>query len=139
MGFSVSGATALLLVAVFISLGIVSTAATNGFERMNDAYHADADRTLDQRNTAVSLRIISCSSLNFSAKNTGTTALHLNDTDVLVDNRYVDESALAHAVDGNESTDLWLPGQTLNVTGDQTPTNRVKLVTGPGIAAAGDC
>ena len=138
MGFSVSGATALLLVAVFISLGIVSTAATNGLELMNDAYHADADQTLDRQNTAVSMRIHACSPLNLSVKNTGTTALHLSDTDVLIDNTYANWSDLTHEVDGNESTDLWLPGQTLHVNGS-TASNRVKVVTGPGIAVAEDC
>ena len=138
MGFSVSGATALLLVAAFISLGILSTAATNGFERMNDAYHTDVDRRLEQQNTAVSIVNISCSPLNLTVKNTGTTALHVNDTDVLVDNTYANWSGLAHEVDGNASTDLWLPGQTLHVNGS-TASNRVKVVTGPGVAVAGDC
>ena len=136
MGFSVSGATALLLIAFFISLGIVSTAATNGFERVNDAYHADADRTLDRQNTAVSILNITCSPLNLSVKNTGTTALHVADTDVLVDNGY--EPSLTYEVDGNASTDLWLPGQTLRI-GGSTASDRVKVVTGPGVAVAGDC
>ena len=140
MGFSVSGATALVLVAVFISLGIFTSAATNGFERVTDAADADADRALDRRNTAVELRNLSCSPiLDLSVENTGTTGLDVHDTDVLVDNTYLSNFTVRE-VDGDASTDIWLPGEVLHVEASiPADSSRVKVVTGPGVAVAGGC
>lgn len=140
MGFSVSGATALILVAVFISLGIFTSAATNGFERVSDAYHADADQQLDRQNTAIEILSLSCSpDLNLTVKNTGTTALRVNDTDVLVDNTYLSNFSLRE-VDGDPSTALWLPGEDLHVEATiPDGSNRTKIVTDPGVSRARDC
>lgn len=138
MGFSVSGATALLFVGMFISFGIAYSAAFNGFERVSDAYEDDTDRALARQNTALNVANAQwdgVDTLNVTVENTGARTLAVNDTDVLVDGDYVTDFAVRE-VEGDADTDLWLPGETLHVeiTTNDAPT-RVKVVSGPGVAA----
>lgn len=140
MGFSVSGATAIVFIGMIVSLGIAYSGAFNGFEQVNDAYRDDADRALDQKNTAINVTNVSWNEtgpnyLTVEIENTGAKTLSVEDTDLLVDNVY-QEAFVTRAVDGNADTDLWLPGETLNltVTTDARP-DRVKLVTETGVSA----
>lgn len=147
MGFSVSGATVVLFLGMFISFGMVFTAANNGFERVNDAYNAETDSELVRQNTDIDVADASVANegdgltLTVTANNTGTTSLSVNDTDILIDGEYTnftgDNVTAAAAVDGNERTDLWLPGETLRV---EVPVasapSQVKVVTESGVAAS---
>lgn len=141
MGFSVSGSTALIFVAMFIAFGIFSSAASNGFERVSDAYHDDADRVLDQQNTDVVIASLSCSpTFALNVTNTGSTALSVSDTDVLLDNEFYDHTDFeTHEVAGNATTDLWLPGENLTLANASLAPSRVKVVTGPGVSATEAC
>ena len=143
MGFSVSGATVILFLGIFISFGVAYTAANDGFERVSDAYTDSTDDELTRKNTAISVADASVANeggqlyLNVSVNNTGSTALSVNDTDILIDGIYTGHTEMATLeVDGDDATDLWLPGETLqaNVSVESRPT-RVKVVTGPGVAA----
>jgi flagellar protein FlaF len=143
MGFSVSGATVILFLGIFISFGVVYTAANNGFEQVNDAYEDTSDDELTRQNTAIDVADASVANedgqlyLNVSVNNSGSTALSVNDTDILIDGIYTGHTEMATLeVDGDGGTDLWLPGETLqaNVSVESRPT-RVKVVTGPGVAA----
>jgi len=73
-------------------------------------------------------------SLTITVENTGSTELAVSDVDVLVDNSY--QTGYRTAVEGDTTTDLWLPRETLaiNATVDTAPSG-VKIVTGPGVAA----
>ncbi|RBI63977.1 fla cluster protein FlaF [halophilic archaeon] len=148
MGFSVSGATAILFIAMFVSFGVLYTATYNGFERVTDARNAETDRALTQRNTAVNVTDVDDGGdyLNVTVNNTGSTALNVNDTDLLVNGSYVtSEDVVNRTVEGDGETSLWLPGETLRVEVDVSsdPWNvddvssvswQVKVVTGPGVA-----
>ena len=146
MGFSVSGATVVLFLGMFISFGMVYTAANNGFERVNDAYGAETDSELVRQNTDIDVASASVAddgedlTLTVTANNTGTTSLSVNDTDILIDGRYANftgENVTAAAVDGNERTDLWLPGETLRVELPvSSAPSQVKVVTESGVAAS---
>lgn len=140
MGFSVSGATVVLFLGMVVSLGIAYSGAFNAFEQVDDAYHDDADRLLEQKNTAIEVANVSWNGtdrLTVEVENTGSTSLSVSDTDLLVDNAY-QETFVTRTVGGNPDTDLWLPGETLTltVTADQEPT-RVKVVTETGVSATG--
>lgn len=141
MGFSVSGSAALIFVAAFIGFGMFYTATANSFEQINDARDDRADRTLERDNTAIELTDVtynnSASSLNITARNTGTTDLELDELDVLADNDY--RTGYRSAVDGDETTNLWLPQEQLviNATGIDTDPGQATVVTGPGISATG--
>ncbi|MDS0281993.1 flagellin [Haloarcula onubensis] len=138
MGFSVSGSAALIFVAAFIGFGMFYSAAANSTELVNDAREDRSDRQLERTNTEIDVTDVTYNAIaqyvNLTVENTGATELTVSDVDVLVDNSY--QTGYRTAVEGDTATDLWLPGETLtiNVTVGGTP-SRVKLVTGPGVAA----
>lgn len=135
MGFSVSGSTALLFVALLIGFGMFQSAATNGVERVNDARAASGERLLEQRNTAINVTSVSYNAttdeLSVRVNNTGSTTLSVSAVDLLVDNEYVTPTT---TVEGSSSTDVWLPGETLVANATVEPATRIKVVTGPGVA-----
>lgn len=138
MGFSVSGSTAIIFLAMFLSFGMFYSSAYNGFERVNDAQTFQSEHVLEQQNTGLNITKLNYSTgyLNVTVNNTGTTTLDVSDTDVLVDGVYVSEkSVAARDVDGNNDTELWLPGESLHyrINVSAGP-KRVKVVTGPGPA-----
>ena len=138
MGFSVSGSAAIIFAAMFIGFGMFYTATSNGFEQVTDAQQDRTDRALTQENTAMTITSAdwhsSNSTLILTANNTGATALTVSEVDVLANNSYM--TGYTTDVDGDFDTDLWVPGETLtiNVTTLDANPNRVKLVTGPGVA-----
>lgn len=138
MGFSVSGSFAIIVVGALIGFGMFATATTNGFELVNDAQKQAHDAQFDQQNTAIAIENATynatSTTVEIEATNTGSTTLSVNATDVLLDNEY--QTAFeTRSVDGDASTDLWLPGETLTIEIDRgSAPDRVKLVTGTGIA-----
>ncbi|WP_254273040.1 flagellin [Haloarcula marina] len=139
MGFSVSGSAAIIFVATFIGFGMFYSATANGFENINDAREAQTDRTLEQQNTEITVTDVTYNSttpsLNVTVVNAGSTELAVEDIDVLANDDYL--TGYRTAVDGDETTGLWLPEEQLviNVTGVSPDPGRVKIVTGPGVSA----
>lgn len=138
MGFSVSGSAALIFAAMFIAFGMWHSAATNSFERVSDAQQIQADDTLTERNTAITIDRAfydGNGNLEFEATNGGSTALSLNATTLLIDNEhYAGWRGGALTAD----TDLWLPGEqiTFTIGSFSSQPDRVKLVTENGVAEA---
>jgi flagellar protein FlaF len=139
MGFSVSGAAAIIFVSMFIAFGMWFTAASNGFDRITDAQDTQTESTLEASNTAIQIDSAqydpSTDVLTITASNTGTTELSLAATDLLEDGAFVSGWESSATVEGNGATDLWLPGETLSIELTRTtgPT-RVKLVTPSSVA-----
>ncbi|WP_137287257.1 fla cluster protein FlaF [Halorussus salinisoli] len=145
MGFSVSGSTVVLFLGIFISFGVAYSAANNGFERVNEAYEENADGELVRQNTEIDIADAAVANeggeayLNVAVDNNGSTTLSVNDTDILIDGNYTPQTSqkmVTVEVDGNSETDLWLPGETLQFNVSVTDPDRVKVVTGPGVATA---
>jgi flagellar protein FlaF len=150
MGFGVSGATAVVMLGLFISAGLIYDAASTSYERVDEAEDDHDERLLDRRNTELTTTNVSAGTddlgnLTVSVENTGSTTLSVEDTDLLVDNVLAPKSGnVTWAVGGDETTDAWLPGETLNVTvpretldsmlGSGVPPERVKLVTETGVS-----
>ena len=138
MGFSVSGSAALIFVAAFIGFGMFYSAAANSTELVNDAREDRSDRQLERTNTEIQITTVNYDTnanyLNVTVENTGATELSVSDVDVLADNSY--QTGYRTAVEGDTTTDLWLPRETLaiNTTVEASPSG-VKIVTGPGVAA----
>lgn len=140
MGFSVSGSAAIVFIAAFVSVGMLYTAAYNGYEDVTAAEDNHADRLLEQRNTDVSVvktAYNTSGNENFTVEvlNEGSTTLSVSETDVVLDGVYK-STWLASNVSGSTTTDVWAPGETLNVTvdGGSTAPSRVKVVTGTGMS-----
>ncbi len=138
LGFSVSGSAAIIFVGIFLAFSTAYTASANGFERVTDARSAVDEEALDQQNTAIAIANASYDgngTLSVNVTNEGATELSVEAVDLIVDNAYRDNFT-ARTVDGNASTDLWFPGERLylEVSVSSQP-NRIKVVSGPGVAA----
>lgn len=153
MGFSVSGSTAIVFVGVLISVSMFYTAASNGFERVEDSQRTATEDSLEQHNTDINVTDVTLSltgNLTVEVNNTGSTALEVENVDLLVDNHYqqadsvtlLDDgevvatlTSLLDGSSGSDGTDLWLPGETLKITVDLglSSPDRVKVVVGPGV------
>lgn len=138
MGFSVSGSAAIVFIAAFVSVGILYSAAYNGYEDVTAAQDGHADRVLDQRNTAVDITATTyndtAETLTVQVLNQGSTTLSVAATDVVVDGVY-QGTWIDSNVSGSTSTDVWAPGETLNVTLEaSTDPGRVKVVTEHGVS-----
>ena len=139
MGFSTSGATAIVFVGLLVGVGILSPTVESAGERVSDAESASRDRLLRQQNTAVVVAgtayNASNDTLTVSVNNTGSTSLSVDRTDLLVDGRY--RAPDRFDVAGTANRTVWTPGTRLDltVTGVLAEPDRVKVVTGPGVAA----
>ncbi|WP_339105744.1 flagellin [Haloterrigena salinisoli] len=139
MGFSTSGATAILFVGMLVAVGIAYPVVQTAHEERTTAVDDRDDRALEMRNTAIDLETASYdgSALTVNATNTGSTTLTVPATDLLVDGAFVADGEWTTAtVNGTAGRESWQPGERLSitVTADDRP-DRVKLVTEYGIAA----
>ena len=150
MGFSVSGSFAIIAVGTFIAVGVFYGAASNGAELVTESQSDAFDNRLEQQNTAINITraeydtSLVTDTLIIEVKNTGSTALEVNDTDYIVDNELITHEDVrdqgSESVDGDSDTQLWLPGETLRIEitstifEDITNPDRVRIVTGPGVA-----
>lgn len=137
MGFSVSGATALLFVAALVGFSMMYTAAANGAERVNEAERVDDERLLEQRNADITVANVSYDAasdvLTVRVNNTGSATLTVAETDLLADNDYLENASTTVA--GSTTTDVWVPGEQLTFTANLVDRpDRVKVITGPGVA-----
>lgn len=137
MGFSVSGASAVILVGLLVSAATLYPAVDRGAERRTAAVDAREERSLARQNTAVAVAGATHDpgndTLTVAVENTGATTLSVPAVDLLVDGTYAAPGTAA--VDGDVGTDLWAPGETLTLSvAATTAPDRVKVVTGPGVA-----
>jgi flagellar protein FlaF len=143
MGFSVSGAAAIIFASMLVAFGMWFTATANSFDQVSESRELRTDGVLESSNTAV--EIVSATynksgngRLVVDVNNTGAAGLSLNATDLLIDGAFVEGWQPDATVDGNGGTDLWLAGEQLTVTRDPaTAPDRVKIVTPSGVADTG--
>lgn len=137
MGFSVSGATAVLLVGGLLAFSMAFSAANNGFERVSAAQEEREDRLLAQQNSAIEIANATYDStagnLTVAVENTGSVELTVSDTSLLVDGIY--RSGVDTSVGGDDATDVWLPGERLTFTLDASgQPSQVKVVAETGVS-----
>lgn len=144
MGFSVSGATALLLVAFLISFGAFYTAATGTFDQIQDAQVDQVDQNIEAINTNIDIGSATYNEsgnneLVIVANNTGASSVSLSDTDLLIDGEYTMDWQPTARIDGDADRGLWVPQSQLEITVDfdaeGDDPEQVRLVTIHGIAA----
>ena len=137
MGFSVSASTAIVFAGLFLAVGILYPAVSNGFEQIQDAEVERDNAQLDLRNTQIEIH--SANNDEITVDNNGTTSLKVSEVDLILDGVYQERTSYETAIDDNDETDLWLPGEqlTLEFT-DTDPANpeRIKVVTEHGISVA---
>ncbi len=146
MGFSVSASTAVIFAGLFLALGMFYPAVANSYERVQAADANQADRALEQANTDIQLDGTTINNIPagdnevvVTLTNNGSTSLTVSETDLLINGTYIQRSELNTKVDGDTTTDLWLPGETLDITYDTSgAVNRVRVVTEHGVAVSED-
>lgn len=137
MGFSTSGATAIIFMGVLIAAGIAYPVFQTAHEQRTTAIEDRDDRSLAMRNTAVEVASWSYNesgngNFTMDVNNTGSTVLSVPETDLLVDGVY--QESYETRVNGSTERELWQPGETLTVTVSTSRPNRVKIVTEHGVA-----
>ncbi|MEF8786246.1 MAG: flagellin [Haloarculaceae archaeon] len=140
MGFSVSGAAAIIFATMFVTFGMWFTASANSFESVSDAETDKSDRALEAQNTAISIADATYNNtseeLTVTVTNTGAAQLTVETTDLLVDGQYQRGWEDTATVEGRD-TRLWLAGEQLRITVSMsTEPDRVKIVTENGVSAA---
>ncbi|SFS65091.1 flagellin [Halostagnicola kamekurae] len=164
MGFSTSGAVAIMLIGFLLAAGVLFPTVFTAGSNVGDAFSGQSDQTRDLVNTDIELETVETvnnssgdlESITVVADNRGTTALDVMKTDLMLNGEYVSkneyETAVAE-VNASESitdadridTDVWYPGSRLEIRIDQDPDQmatlfdgdeleRVKLVTEHGIS-----
>lgn len=141
MGFSVSGSWVLIFVGTFIAMGSLYTTVSNTAEQYQEVRdfqrtHLEGIQGTDVAITSVTLLDgVSCG-VNVTVENVGERTLDLNESDLLYDNEYQVGWQSGAEIDGDGSTDIWAPNQTLVITDDAllSAPDRIKFVSGPGVA-----
>jgi len=139
MGFSVSGAAAVVFVGLLVSAAALYPAVDSYTERRSEAISDREERALDRQNTAIgglnATYDPDTDTLRVLANNTGAATLSVREVDLLVDGSYATPPAGSVVVDGSATTEVWAPGERLVVTrSEPSAPDRVKLVTGSGVA-----
>ncbi len=137
MGFSMSGAAAIIFIGLLASAATLVPAVQDATNAREAGMDARDERLLEKQNTAVEITdamYYTNGTLIVRVENTGTTPLDANVTDLLVDGVYADPTT---AVDGATERTLWTPGSELRFEDafGALP-DRVVVVTEQGIQVA---
>ncbi|MEY7851706.1 flagellin [Natrarchaeobius sp. A-rgal3] len=136
MGFSTSGAVAVMLIAFLVAASVIVPTLFTASSQTGAAFSSQADQIRDQQNTAIDLESVEHVTVleeveedeyevleefvRINVTNVGSTSLDVYDTDLLVDGGYVPASNTSTGIDdGNDETEpieetrIWSPGTTL--------------------------
>ncbi|GAB3023174.1 archaellum stator protein ArlF [Natronobiforma cellulositropha] len=140
MGFSTSGAAAILFIGLLLAVGIAYPTLEAAHDRRATAIDDRDQRALDVRNTAIAVDAAvydaDAETLTLDVTNTGSTTLSVPETDLLIDGVY--RTGYETAVSGDATRTLWQSGETLSMTVQLEPNadpERAKVVTQHGVAA----
>jgi flagellar protein FlaF len=137
MGFSVSGAAAIVFATAFIAFGMWFTASANSFERVTEAKADRTDSVLATTNSDVEISnaTYNGSHLVVDVTNDGAEQLSVANADLLVDGAYRTDWRANATVAGDADTRLWMGAEQLTATvplADRP--GRLKVVAGTGVA-----
>jgi len=132
MGFSVSASTAIIFAGVFLAIGVLYPAVSNGYERVTDAEIDRDDAQLDMRNTDIN--ITNVTNKQIKVRNEGSTSLDANTTDLLDNGVYQQRTSYTLTNVDSSDSDLWLPGETLKIDYNSDSGDQLKIVTEHGIS-----
>ncbi|GAD51309.1 hypothetical protein MBEHAL_0069 [Halarchaeum acidiphilum MH1-52-1] len=139
MGFSTSGAVAILLIAGLISAGAIVPAVQSSADAVEHAFNDRTNHAVAIDNTDIALRNVTYDgdddTVTVTVENDGTTTLAVADTDLLLDGDYVTDRRTA--VDGGDDRTAWAPGETLTITIDRdAQPQRALVATKGGVSEA---
>ncbi len=138
MGFSTSGAVAVMLIAFLVAGSVLVPTLFNVSAETGEAFSTKADQIRDQQNTALDITTseyqfeededgeITEQSLVINVTNTGSQTLDIGSTDLLIDGGYISlpaDDITVHVPgedDPREDTTIWPPEATLEITFDSS-------------------
>jgi len=137
MGFGASGATAIIFLGLLVGSVTLYTTADATLEQVDEAADQRGERLLDRRNVAINVTEATYEAnqgTTIRVENTGSEELSVNETTVLVNNSYRSTADATVVGAGGTPTDLWMPGETLELNyTDQYAPNRVTVATEYGV------
>ncbi|GEM_PF-649858 len=121
MGLSVSASAAIVMIGFVLVFGTLYPAIESSQEIKNEARSQWLDWRDEKQNAEMSVDSVEYieqdTRLNISLKNTGDTAFAISELEVLLDGVYSTDKVTGYVVDQRiENTDIWNPGQDLNLT-----------------------
>lgn len=140
MGFSTSGAAAIIFVGLLVATTIAFPALESAYDARASAMDDRDQRALDVRNTdiVVDPHADGDGDLVVNVTSTGSTTLSVDATDLLIDGDYYDVLGddPSTTVEGAADRETYQPGETLTIETDATADDveRVKVVTEYGVA-----
>lgn len=138
MGFSVAAAAAILFAGAVVSFSILAGSIQQSAEDMRQAEEAARERSQELAVTQVAYANGTANGtfvdLNFT--NTGSTVIHVDTLDVMVNGTVATGALTVREVDGVADTALWAPGQVLHLAMiyPAGPGASVRLVTDSGFS-----
>ncbi len=145
MGFSVSGAMAVILIGAFVAFGIAFPTMVQSVEHISSANSDQLDRI--QLSNNADIEFISAeynssqNNVTVEVENTGTVEIPVETMDFLVDGEYQTTDFVEYSiVNASDWSSILLPGETLVVTisGFETSPDVVKVVSKFGQAVRGE-
>ncbi|MEA5409225.1 hypothetical protein VB773_17715 [Haloarculaceae archaeon H-GB2-1] len=137
MGFSTSGAFAVIGFAILLSTAAFVGVMQNNAELYADAREDDVTEWQEQGETAVEISDtnLTLGQLVFNVTNTGGSDLAVDHTDVLVNGSYYPQSDMDDVTVEGVDTDVWRVEDRLRIALRSPDPTRVKVVTEHGVAA----
>jgi archaeal flagellar protein FlaF len=136
MGFSVAAAAAILFAGAILSFAILIESIDTASDTVRDARTRDDERRLALLSTQISFvnGTANGTAVELNLTNNGSSVIHINTLEVLVNGTLYTANVTLRAVDGVSGTGLWSPGQTLHlrVAAPVGAPATVKLVTDVG-------
>lgn len=141
MGFSVAAAAAILFAGGLVCFSVVVASVETASESVRQAREREDARTLDRAHSNIGLLngTANGTALDLNLTNNGSVVIHVRTLEVLVNGTLLTANITLRAVDGQNATNLWAPGQTLHlvVRSSAGAPATVKLVTDTGFAFFG--
>ena len=158
MGFSTSGAVAVMLIAVLVAASVLVPTLFSISAQTGEAFSTSADQLRDQQNTDLEIQSVEYrynesedvdadGSVNVTATNEGSQTLDLRDTDLLIDGQYErftrENTTIDRSGEPISDTNIWPPGTDLEIGlddidgvefEDDDELERVKIVTPTGVS-----
>ncbi|MEF8873914.1 MAG: hypothetical protein V5A88_04490 [Candidatus Thermoplasmatota archaeon] len=121
MGLSVSASAAIILIGFVLVFGTLYPAIENSQDIKNEARKQWLDWKEEKQKAEMTIESLEYTNdedrLNISLKNTGDTVLEIKELEVFLDGVYSTDKLTREVVDHHiENTDIWNPGQHLNLT-----------------------
>jgi len=126
MGFATSITVIILFVALLMIATIDYPILEKTYKNQQNSKNDRQKILLDQLNTAINITKID-GTLNITASNKGSTVLHSNSSNVLIDGVYTTYNVTPNGI--------WLPGKNAVFTVNAVSYSRIKIITENGISA----